>query len=451
MKLDFKGKINSENYINENIESLICRKVLFTGDLTFTDCIINTIDIDNIRFKSGSISFRRCKFIGYTSFKNIKIEENISFIECESEVLIKFFKIESKSELYFEYYKSEKKIEFMDMTLSILRIHNSTFDNVSLLSNLSNKIDNIIIESSEATNSFNLSGLTNVKSINLNSIKANELKITTIDFSENSDFLISNSSISFFKLDLLNSKDNIKFNLDDNLVEILQINKIKLLNSTMSISNGFYKNLIIKKDLSDSLTIDFSAATIENLDLDESLFSFIKSKINDEIILKKNNFLQNSITLKMLSKMFADNYQYSLQDLCFYHYNNFHLKNEIIESKSIFNKLALRSKLFFGKYILGWGVKLGNILLSFLYITILYSIVYFVLLNTNDLVIKFKNMDFGNDIYHSFITSLLGLFGSFSDFETNSEILEMIIYSEHLIGILMLALLTGTIIRKLVR
>ena len=144
------------------------------------------------------------------------------------------------------------------------------------------------------------------------------LALFAIDFINHADFVITNSSISFFNLDLLRSKEEVKLNLDDNLVEILQINNIKLPDSSICIRNGFYKNLIIKDNLLDSVTVDFADTAIENLDLNESLYSFIKNEIKNEIILKKDDFLQNSKVFKILSKMFADNYQYRLQDLCFY-------------------------------------------------------------------------------------------------------------------------------------
>jgi len=453
MTLEFSKKI-SENidYKNKNIDLLKATKTIFNENILFENCIIDKLDFDNIKCKK-SITFKRCKFISYFSLKNIKIDSNINFIECESETFIKLFKIDSKSEMFFEYFKSDKKIEFTDLNISKLHINNSTFDNLNIIANLSNDINSLILKNIEILNNIYISKIHNNSILKIIDIKTNSLKFNTINFNQTAIFKITNSNLHFLQLKLLKSNSKIFLQSIDNLIDILQIDKIFLNKTVYENNGGFYNNFIIKKDLADTFVVDFTNVSIDNLEIDNNVYSFIEDDIyKQNNIFIKDNYLQNFNTLKILSKMFADNYQYNLQDLCFYHYKNFEYQEKIKNTTTLLSKIIFNINAFFGRYFLGWGVKLSNIFLSFLYIIILYFFVYNIFLIYEDTSFKFKNIIFQESVFNNFKASFLMLFGSFSDLELiNNSILNYVMYSEHLIGILMLSLLTGTIIRKLVR
>lgn len=451
MEIVLPKKTTSLDYINQHISSFISNKTFLYGNLTFSDCTIEMIDIDNLKIKNGSITFKRCKFISYVSLKNIKLNGNINFIECESSALFKLFKIESNMEIFFEYFKTDKKIEFVDVLFNKINILSSTLDYFSINSNTSNHIETITINNCDIVNSIHLFNIHKINTLNFINVKTNEIKLKGIYLNQDSTVNITNSNMNFLFLESLASIDKSNIMIVDNLIDILNINNIKSNYGEISIKNGFQKKLIIGKNISESILIDFSEASLENIDLDESLYTFLSNKKRNNSILKDGNFEQNSKTLQILSKMFADNYQYELQDLCFYYHNNFQMKQKIKKSENLISKTTYAIKYFFGKYFFGWGVKLSNIVNSFFYVIGIYGFLYYLLFNIFGVQYKYKSYELNGSFFDSFYSSALLLFGSYSDFELNNKKLDSIMYSEHLIGILLLAILTGTIIRKLVR
>jgi len=403
MNLEFNKKVfENIEYKNKEIDILKSTKVIFYENILFEDCIINKINFDEIKCKK-SITFKRCKFISYFSLKNIKIDSNINFIECESETLIKIFKVNSKSEIFFEYFKSDKKIEFTDLNIVKLHINNSTFDNLNIVANLSNDINSLILKNIEVLNNIYISKIHNNSILKVIDTKTNSLKFNTINLNQEAIFQVTNSNLHFLQLKFLKSDTKIFLQLIDNLIDILQIDKIFLNETVFENNGGFYNNFIIKKDLVDTFVIDFTNISINNLEIDNNVYSFIEDDIYEQNnIFIKDNYLQNFNTLKMLSKMFADNYQYNLQDLCFYHYKNFEYKEKIKNSTTFLSRMMYKLNAFFGRYFLGWGVKLSNIFLSFLYIIILYFLIYNIFLIYGDTSFKFKNIIFQESIFKLF-------------------------------------------------
>lgn len=451
MNIELERKSETLKYNNEKISSFKSIKSQINGSLIFEDCIIDVLDLDNLKIKNGSLTFKRCSFTSSTILKNIRVDGDINFIECESSTLIKFFNIVSIGQIFFEYFKTDKKIEFIDVQFNLLKLSSVTMDYLNLSSNTSNNISNIDIDNSNIFNTLQLNNISNIDSISINNVKVSELRLNSILFNNSSNVFIKKSTVDFIFFDNISTNDSINLLIDDNLVEILKINTFTSNKGEISIKNGFCKNIIIGENVDENLLIDFSNSSYDNIEIDKKFYNFLTNNKSEKSILRINDFNQNSKTLQILSKMFADNYQYNLQDLCFYYYNNYVMEQSIKDSKNNFTKLIIHTKYFFGKYFFGWGVKLSNIINSFFYVIGIYSLVYIVLFFEEDITYKYKNYLLEGSILDIFYSSFLLVFGSYSDFEIKNKTIDFLMYSEHLIGILLLSILTGTIIRKLVR
>jgi len=454
MEIKFKRKEEQPiKYTNEYIVALDALKTMFLEDVVFENCIIERMHFKEVKSKK-SITFKRCKFISLFSFKNIQADSNINFIECESQTPINLFQLETSNEIYFEHFKSNNTLEFSDIKTHKLHLSNSSFDSLKFISVLQNEINHCFMDNLDISNKVFLSKISKIKTFDISSIKSNEFKLSNCSFENNAKIIIKSSNFNFLQLLFLSSSDKANMNLIDNIVNIIQVNKINLKNTILKIDGGFYSNFIIKKELTDNFIIDFSEAPIENLDISEYLYRFIDNKLdeNNHFFIKEDYF-QNANILKMFSNMFAENYQYNLQDLCFYHHKNLEFKDKIKNSESFMSKINFYFKYIFGKHFFGWGVKLNDILLSMFYIITIFALIFSVFNLFQDMSFKLKYLVFSNNVCNNYLVSFLSMFGSYSDIEftTKNKILEFLLYVENLIGILMLTILTGAIIRKLVR
>ena len=450
MNIELERKSETLKYSNEKISILKSIKSQINGSLIFEDCNIDVLDLDNVRIENGSLTFKRCSFTSSAILKKLKVKD-INFIECESSTLIKFFNIESTGEIFFDYFKTEKKVEFIDVQFNLLKLSSTTMDYFNLSSNTSNKISNIEINNSNIINTLKLNNISNIHTISINNVKVSELRLNSILFNNSSNIFIKNSTVGFIFFDNISTNDSMNLLIDDNLIEILKINTFVSNKGEILIKNGFCKNIIVGENVDENLLIDFSNSSYDNIEIDKKFYNFLTNKKSKKSILSVNDFNQNSKTLQILSKMFADNYQYNLQDLCFYYYKNYVMEQNIKDSTSKFTKLIIHTKYFFGKYFFGWGVKLSNIINSFFYVIVIYALLYIALFFEKDITYKYKNYPLEDSILDIFYSSFLLVFGSYSDFEIKNRTIDFLMYSEHLIGILLLAILTGTIIRKLVR
>lgn len=429
----------------EIIKLLYFNKVLIKNhdnsldNLIIEDSKIENLLIDNLKCKN--IIFRNC-VIEKGEIKNLKCDR-IDFIDCQVNTHLKFFKNQSNV-INIENLKSNK-IKFVGLDVFLLNLIKIKSDDVEIDHITQSKIQKIFFKDSDILSNVY------IKNITIEECRINN--INTKDFLLNNIILKNGKiSISESKMDLIFIEKLFSENLDCELVK----NNSKLCyikdlickkESILLFIEGFYENLTIKQNI-EYLKIDFTRANFISLNLSEELYKFLTNKEAYKFLFISDNLSQNIDTLKILSKMFGDNYEFNLQDECYYWFNNLKLQY-LIKNSNVHKKMYYLLILIIGK-IFGWGVRLQNIFFSFIFTTILFGFIYGYFLNKYNLVIDFHNIKLSTYI-DGFFISFLTMLNYFSDFNYQNYMVFIIMIIQSVISIVFLTILTGSIVRKLVR
>jgi len=447
MKKDIRlSKKQSPIFLKEEKLELLCLNKVFikNDDNNFDNFIVEDSKIENLlidNLKCKNIIFRNC-IIEKGEIKNLKCDR-IDFIDCQVNTHLSFFKNQLNT-INIENLKSNK-IKFIDLDVSLLNLIRIKSDDVEIDHITQSKIQKIFFKDSDILSNVY------IKNVNIEECMVNN--VNTKDFLLKNIILKSGKvSISESKMDLISIEklfsENLNCELAKNNSKLCYIKDIICKKeSILLFTEGFYENLTIKQNIK-YLKVDFTTANFISLNLSEELYKFLTNKEAYKFLFISDNLLQNIDTLKILSKMFGDNYEFNLQDECYYWFNNLKLQY-LIKNSDFHKKVYYFLILIIGK-IFGWGVRLQNIFFSFIFITISFGFVYGYFLNKYHLVIDFHNVKL-NTYVDGFLISFLTMLNYFSDFDYQNYIIFIIMIIQSIISIIFLTILTGSIVRKLVR
>ena len=423
-------------------------------DLIIKGKIISVLLVQKSSFKRN-IAFINCRFIDEVKLTNLKVELNLSFTKCKFDTNLNIYDVSVVGTLRISECSIKGCLSISALVCEKVTIEIVTADSVIIMSGAqvatSRKIEIekcTILTSLEISNidkceyigilgsRFNTCSLRHIKTeikcrVQIKEIRLNELTFEGLDFNSDSEIKVEKSICS-----------NLRF-----------------LNSKLTFTTVIFSSTIIDSQLDivginqkDS-TFDISTSTVAKLVLGDELQEFIlRGRQESPLLNARGAFRQRIATYKILKKMFRDEDQYNLEDLCFYRMKNEESK-QIIADARLLQRVWAVSKYVINRGVFGWGVQIRNVVFFSMLIILLFGIFYYFKLDFFRSANKIDYMDVSiSGPSAALFISIWSFFGMQSEVKFplgNGPVFFFI--PEFLSGTLMLTVIIGMMIRKLVR
>lgn len=423
LKIDHQHFIDSVNH----------SKAIYEKDLQINSCSFPSLQLAEMRIR-GSLGFRDCRLKGRLDFREVTVDGQISFINCIFEGPVIFFGLEVHGSLQFHECTANSKIEIRNSAFGRLDIERACdLDNLVMEGDeRSFAINAIRISASTIRKKLIFSRLTVASAFEFKDSSANELWLRNVDINDLGHLIVSDSSI-----------------------ERVEINGGKMHGIKAEFfRSSFARFFSFKPDVLDGAKVDLSSSSFEDIELKEDCYSVVRSTKDRPILFSddQHNYRQRIDTLRLLNKSFQSQLRYDLQDACLFLLKDYEARERITCAPTFFGKVWSRTTHFFGRNFLGWGVSLKRIFEGYLVIYLVFILVYFLCVAHNDLVeVTIVDLKIKGTVLAAISLATVNQVGLFADTHVHGAVYSAIGIFQHTLSILYITLLTGVVIRKLVR
>lgn len=457
-----KIKIERELLSSEVIEqiysaekpSVEMKKIFAKEDLLFEKISFLSFEVGNSNFNDASLTFRDCVFLGSVALKEVKVNKSISFINCEFKGGITLFKVSTDLSLSLIGCHINGHVLINGLVGKKLEINESSAADFSVAAHeVPTAIKEIDLVNVNISSQLLIDSIGNNEGVNLENCNASILLIRNMEWQDKNLLNIEKGRIAEIIFEQLKT-NHTEILLNSTTSESIYVRNCSFEESDIKFDQVFVNGIFaIKHSSYTKSRIDISTVTCENINLDQKLLDFINSRTNNESAIFHTTFGDESRlqTLKLLKDKFAREHNYIFEDNTFYLLKNFEMWHAI-KSCRWWQLPKLFFIYFFSRFIMGWGVRLRNSFFSAILIIFLYSSVYYLKLSLCkvDSSIEYLGQK-AEGFYATLVYSSLTFFGQNGDVEISCSLPIFLTLSEFIIGIGMVTIIVGMLIRKLVR
>ena len=433
---------------NVRLHKMISSEVLRLEDGEFAD-----IEINSANFKD-TLTFKKCHFNGNVVLRNLKVCAQVSFINCDFSGDVTLFAPEVSGPISFTDNKIAGRLIVNGGSTPKLDIQSVSAKEISVKApEVASRIQEFAFENITISGAIRIKNVVDIRSIDTSNSTTSTLQLRQLRLEENAGIKINESHIDEVVFDDLNLH-KISLCFHSTLGENLYIRSCSLEQSKLVFEQVMLNGMFAIKQCSylDS-EIDISSITCPKLDFDDDLINFVmKREQNQSAIFVDSLSNEKRIqTLKLLKDKFTQEHRYDLEDAVFYILKNFESSHAIQQAKW-WPKTFLYIAYFLNRFVMGWGVRLRNPLISTLTFVGFYSAAYYIILGLYeaDKYVEYLGQRL-TGISGASIYSVLAFFGQQADAKISGYIPFGLVLGEFVLGIAMTTIIVGILIRKLVR
>lgn len=439
-----------ENFCLDQPQSINLAKVVASEPLLIKGKKFIGFNATSSKFK-GTLTFRDCRFDNDVSFKQIKSATSISFINCEFNGNLTLFGSDVEGTISLLGSRINGRLILNGCSSSKLEIQALTVETLIInAQEVPSQISTIWIENTALTTALRIQNITQVEHIKLIDINANTLYLFQIDISEQAQLAIKDSRVNEITLDEL-KLINTAINFSSTLGENIYLRKCKLDHSELSFEQVILNSMFGVKNCNYiNSEIDISTVSCPNFDIEPEFIDFILMQHSANHV--HNKQIEKHIkTLILLKNKFAKEHRYDLEDRIFYLLKNVESGFKI-KRNQWWKKPFLYITYLLQRWMFGWGVRLRNPIISASVIIAFYALVYYI---SFDLHETNRHIEYLGEKLIGFngagVFSLLAFFGQHADTKIYGNVPVQLILTEFILGVIMITVSVGILIRKLVR
>lgn len=428
-------------------------KVIASDSVVIKGKAFSAVDIVDCNFKDV-LTFIDCKFSGNVTLREIKASGSVSFINCEFGGDFTVFGSQVEAPICLIKSRISGCLSVDGTSTPKLDFQTVSADEISIAAHeVASNISCLSLDKVTTSEALRVERIAEIECLELSEFSSNLVFIRHIGVKTNASARIRNSRITEVIWDDIRLDSN-EVEIDSLLCENLYFKNCAIEQSKIVfeqvLANGLFA---IKQCTYSDSTIDISSITSPNLELDESLLTFVasKTKISSPIFEPSLSDDQRLKTLKLLKDKFAREHRYDFEDNVFYLLKNFETRLKMSGSPW-WKRPALLAIYFFNRCILGWGVRLRNPLMSAIVMIGICALAYYVMLDLNEAekAIQYLGQS-AHGIYGAATLSLLAFFGQHADAVISGNVPIALTLGEFIVGVTMTTIIVGILIRKLVR
>jgi hypothetical protein len=412
-----------------------------------------SVEIVDSNFKDA-LTFIDCTFSGNVTLREVKASGPISFINCEFGGDFTVFGTTVSAPICLIKNRISGRLSLDGTSTPKLDFQSVSAEEVAIVAHeVAAHIECLSLDNISVSGAVRVDRIAGIKHFGLSECGAMLLCIRHAGLQDSASLCIQSSRIGEIILDHI-KMDSADVRVDSTLSENVYFKNCVIERSKLVfdqvIANGLFA---IKQCSYLESTIDISAVTSPNLELDESLLDFValKAKARSAIFassLPDQNRLQ---TLKLLKDKFAREHRYDLEDDVFYLLKNFETRLKV-RDRPWWKKPTLFTTYLLNRCVLGWGVRLRNPLISAIIMIGLCASIYYFMLDLHEAgrAVKYLGQS-AHGVYGATTLSLLAFFGQHADAEISGNMPIALALGEFILGVTMTTIIVGILIRKLVR
>lgn len=403
---------------------------------------------------NDALTFMDCRFDSDVNLRQIKSSAPISFINCEFNGNVTLFGAEVEGTISFVGSRIARRLVLDGCSTPKLDMQALTIESLIVgAQEISASIASIEMKNVTVAGALRVENIAQIGCFNLVDSIVSTLFMRQLGIAEKAQLAITDSRINEATL------DNLKFNgatiaFNSTLGENIYLRNCDLDRSTLFFNQVILYSMFAVQHCSylDS-EVDISEVSCPNLNLEPEFIDFIL-----------NNKLQSSVrsvgvegvekrikTLILLKNKFAQEHRYDLEDGIFYLLKNVESHLNIKKSRW-WKRPFLYITYFSHRWVLGWGVRLRNPIMSAGVIIASCSLIYYIAL---DLYEANKTVEYLGQkmvgIVGAGTFSVLAFFGQQADAKISGYVPVGLALSEFILGVTMTTISVGILIRKLVR
>ena len=436
-------------------ESILAEQCISERDFKIHEQEILAIKLVHCRLK-GTLHFMSCTIEKDLSIERCILQENVTINDCQINGDLTIFNSSTKSCINISSSEISGKIRIESSSCRELIIFNSSFNGLEFYgSEAPASIKKIVMNKARSDGCLIIRFASDLDSMDISNSEIMELSLEKLNINQTFDFKIKSSKINYvnFKNITSNDRHDLNISMEDNTS-----NEIIFFNSNLEKSMVVVKNCTVKQLLKfkqcqyDECTINFSESDICFFDIDEIAFEFLNSSNNYSPIYNPTINMNSKLDmLKKIKENLADNHLHNMEDNAYYLLKNTEMKIRI-SRLPFYKKAYFYIFLFFCRYMFGWGVKfrppaLFSVISICAYSAICY--IHYGLYNQQDYLVYLDSKLVGAKA--AAILALATFLGQVGDIESTFALSIYHHMAFFAFGVVMVTLMTGIIIRKLVR
>jgi hypothetical protein len=427
-------------------------KILASDPVVFTGHKFSCMEIVASNFKCG-LAFIDCTFSGNVSFKEIKAGASVSFVNCRFHGDVTMFSTEVTAPISVVRCRIDGHLHLDGSSTPKIDIQSSSAMDFRIVAQeVPSQVQSMSLDNFSVSGAVRIRGITGLAHVNLNNCSASELIFARVHLAAKSSVVIGGCRITEILLDELTLAHS-KLGISSTVGKNLYLKRCRFGGSQLVFSEVLVDGLFaIRHCIYSDSSLDIAQVTTTQLELDESLFSFIMSPKKGGITLLPSTLSEvgQVQTLKLLKDKFAREHRYDLEDGTFYLLKNLEYRIRF-RSSSWWQKPVMWLVYLVSRYVVGWGVKLRNPLLSVILLIMTCALVYYFSIGfSGDAYMHYLGAKSGG-LYGATAFSVLAFFGQHADAEVSGSVPTLIALSQFIVGVVMLTIIAGMLIRKLVR
>lgn len=451
-KKRISSKILSEITSGEH-RDIVLSKVIGQDTVIFKDITFDRLSISGSTFKSN-LSFINCYFRGDLDLNTIKILGQLSFINCRFKNDLNISRLTAVDGLKITLTSILQRFNIRGINAGLIDIDEMTSKYMRILaSDGSPSIKKMSITRTEVLSSLKVEGISISEDVLIDALEGALLSMSNVRIERGVSVQINNSGVGNVNIDTSVFEKNSELLVSKSIIKNFTFKQIRMKHSFMQLHRTLVSEILSIFDINyiDS-DMDISTSESSTVSISGRLTSFVKSKDNNSLLFKETHSPEQRIgTLKILKSSFAKNHDYESEDKCFYLLKTEEAKTKIKASKHIYKVRDYLSYLG-SRFILGWGVKISNPILSYVIFIAISSVYFYFKLNLyvydNTVVYIGEQM---HGFYASTILAILSVFSQQGEVSLTGVVPSHAFMIEFVAGIIMTTIIAGILIRKLVR
>jgi len=412
-----------------------------------------SVEIAASNFK-GALTFIDCKFAGNVVLRGLKASAPISFISCEFGGDFTIFGSVITASICLIRSRVTGRLSLDGTSALKLDIQSVSATELSVVANeVAARIECLSFDKVLVSDAMRIDSIAGLECLELNDCGASTVLVRHAGLQAKAMLCIQDSRVGEIILDDLKMNDSdirIVSTFGENVyLRSCSIESSKLLFEHV-LANGFFA---IKECSYLDSVIDISKITCTNLEVDETLLGFVASKAQKESAIFSQSLSDESRlqTLKLLKDKFAREHRYDFEDNVFYLLKNFETRLRI-RCRLWWSRPVFYVAYFFNRYVMGWGVRLRNPLVSAVLVIGICALIYYMALGLYEIDKSVQYLgQTVSGFYGAATFSILAFFGQHADAKINGNIPISLALAEFAIGMTMVTIIVGILIRKLVR
>lgn len=427
-------------------------KVISNEQVLIRGMRFSTLEIVSARF-NDTVAFIDCRFSGDLVLKGVRASA-VSFINCDFGKDVAVFGTSASVSLNLVGCRVAGRVSLDGITTPKLDVQTlSAVDVTIATSEVPSNINALSFDHMSIANTVQIDTIAGIGHLHFNNCSAGLLLVRHLGLQPEAKLCIETARIGEIVLDEI-KMDGAQLRVTSATAENVYLRKCTMTRSALAfehvLANGIFG---IKECTYADSTIDISSVMSSNLALDQCLLDFVtpgsdKSSPIFDASMPEENRLQ---TLKLLKDKFSREHRYDLEDDVFYILKNYEAQHRL-KTMAKWRRPVSKAGYLLNRYVMGWGVRLRNPLLSAFIIIQACAVMYYFMLKLHQ---PGKSIQYiGQHVegfYGATVFSVLAFFGQHADAQITGNAQITLALGEFILGVAMTTIIVGILIRKLVR